>query len=52
MSMTVHDINPDLNYTVRCKNCGETMNIKDVFVSGDCMICPMCGEWECLEGKE
>lgn len=49
MTLTVHEVNSDLNYVVKCKNCGERMNIKDVFVTGDCMICPKCGEIECFE---
>lgn len=49
MTLTVRDINPELDTTVRCLNCKTSMPIGDVQVTGDCMICPVCGEWERFE---
>jgi hypothetical protein len=46
MTLTVRDVDPSAAGSVRCMNCMEVMDVGDVFVSGDCMVCPFCGEWE------
>ena len=49
MALTVRDINPDLKIQMRCKSCGKIQDILDLEVCGDCMVCPLCGEWESFE---
>lgn len=52
MPLTVRDLNPNLDFYMVCKECGKKMHIGEIQVSGDCMICPNCGEWERFEKVE
>ncbi|MCH3978004.1 MAG: hypothetical protein LKJ94_07350 [Candidatus Methanomethylophilus sp.] len=49
MTLRLREVNPAVSGTVRCRCCLRTMDLGQTFVSGDCMICPFCGEWESFE---
>ena len=44
--MKVIDVDPDVKGRVRCKCCDNVMPLADVLVSGDSLVCPICGEYE------
>lgn len=46
MTMRVRDVDPSAADIVRCKCCDKVMPLADVFVSGDTLVCPECGEYE------
>lgn len=44
--MKVNDIDPNAKGNVRCKCCDNVMPLADVLITGDTMVCPICGECE------
>lgn len=44
--MRVIDVNPNVKGKVRCKCCDNVMPLADVLLSGDSLVCPICGEYE------
>ena len=46
MTLRVRDVDPDETDIVRCKCCDNVMPLADVLVSGDSLVCPICGEYE------
>lgn len=46
MTWRVKDIDPDATGRVRCKCCDNVMPLADLILSGDSLVCPICGEFE------
>lgn len=46
MTLRVRDVDPDAMGRVRCKCCDKVMPLADVLISGDSLVCPICGEYE------
>lgn len=46
MAWRVRDVDSDVTGKVRCKCCNNVMPLADVFISGDSLVCPICGEYE------
>lgn len=44
--MKVIDVDPDVKGRVRCKCCDTVMPLADVLLSGDSLVCPICGGYE------
>ena len=46
MTLRVRDVDADATGRVRCKCCDNIMPLADVLVSGDTLVCPICGGYE------
>lgn len=46
MAWRVRDVHPDVTGRVRGLCCDNIMPLADVFISGDTLVCPICGEYE------